>query len=371
MKISNISTIILFVVYVSFYSCSKDDSSNSATTLKADFSVVVSDIIVNESFQFKNVSKGEYETVTWDFGDGSISTSTDPYHSYSELGNYKVTLTVKNGTVENKVTKEIIVSLSENISGRLSLIDKLNTLNGKMMVCAHRGEHYDVPENSLKSIETAISNNLNMVEIDIRPTKDGELVLMHDPTIDRTTNGSGKVSDYLLSELKQFNLYKPNGTLSTEKIPTLKEVLALTRGKVYIDLDIDNRSKFNKVYPLVRQYGMVSQVLFCSSELLEIKEMVKVSNVLALPIIRSDNFNDYASLSLNIVQFNIDNNTIASNIQGKNWKIFRLAYVNTNTTPANDNYGQLNEVIALKGSIVQTDYPEEVKSKLQSLNLKN
>jgi glycerophosphoryl diester phosphodiesterase len=208
--------------------------------------------------------------------------------------------------------------------------------------------------------------------LDIRQTKDGQLVLMHDTTIDRTTNGSGKVSDFLLEELQQFNLYKENGTLTNEKIPTLKEVLKLTRGKIYIDLDIDKKASFSKVFPLIDQYGMLKQVLFYSSELNVIKDMINLNNenVLVMPIVRNQNdFNQYSNFDIDVIQFNVDDTSVEQQIKNKEWYIFRNAYVNTNVTPQTDNFTQLNEVINVGGSIVQTDNPLEVKTKLQSQNL--
>ncbi|WP_052826049.1 glycerophosphodiester phosphodiesterase family protein [Neotamlana nanhaiensis] len=372
MKYLNKTIICSLIALLLFNACSKDDNGGAqSATLNAVFSLSVEEALVGETIKFTNQSTGTVNSALWDFGDGTTATTNNPAHTFSKLGNYTVSLTVKNDSQEKSTSKEIVISLSETISGRQALLEKLNGLNGKMLVCAHRGLMDDAPENSLKAIQDAIDKNMAMVEIDVRQTKDGELVVMHDATIDRTTNGAGKVSDYLLAELQQFNLYKSNGVLSTEKIPTLNQALELARGNVYIDLDIDKRTAFNKVHPLVKQYGMVSQVLFCSSELSEIKEMVKVDNVLALPIVRNNNFSEYASLNLSIVQFNVDNDAVAQSIQNKNWKIFRLAYVNTNTTPTNDNYGQLNEIIDLKGSVVQTDHPLEIKSKLQSLNLNN
>ena len=75
-------------------------------------------------------------------------------------------------------------------------------------------------------------------EIDPRLTKDGVIVLMHDETIDRTTTGKGKVSDYTYAELQQFNLVDRNGNVTAFKIPTLKECLEWSKGKTILNLDI-------------------------------------------------------------------------------------------------------------------------------------
>src|SRR5207344_706472 len=71
-----------------------------------------------------------------------------------------------------------------------------NTNNGIIMISAHRGAHLDFPENSLPAIRGAIQTGVDFAEIDIRFTRDKHLVLMHDKSIDRTTNGKGLVSDF-------------------------------------------------------------------------------------------------------------------------------------------------------------------------------
>lgn len=368
--------LITFISFLLIASCSNDDAINNGGTsnIVAAFSISEDSPLVGEVIQFTNESTGleSGSSFEWDFGDNTSSTLKSPTHIYNELGDYIVKLIVRNGASETNVSKELIVSLSNDISGRTTLKSKLDALNGKIMVCAHRGNHSDAPENSLKSISDAINSGIGMVELDIRQSKDGELVLMHDKSIDRTSNGSGDVSDYTLEELKQFNLNKSNGTLTNEKIPSLKEVLELSRGKIYIDLDIDKKVSFNKVYALVNQYGMLKQVLFYSSEFNVIREMLNLndSDVIPMPIVRNQNdFDQYKNLNIDVLQFNVDDNALEQQIQNEGWYIFRNAYVNTSVTPQSDNFSQLNDVISVGGSIVQTDNPLEVKSELQSQNL--
>lgn len=109
--------------------------------------------------------------------------------------------------------------------------------NGKVMVASHRGEHNHNPENSIASIQAAIDMGVDIVEIDVRETKDGYIVLMHDETIDRTTNGTGLVSHMTLAELKKYRLKMPDGSLSDLQVPTLKEAMLLAKGKCLINLD--------------------------------------------------------------------------------------------------------------------------------------
>lgn len=370
---------IVFIAFLLITSCSKDDPVNegSSQNILVAFSISEEAALVNSVVQFTNESTGtdSNTTYSWDFGDDTSSTLKNPTHTYSELGDYIVKLTVKNGSFEKSVSKEIFISLSNTISGRKSLIETLNELSGRIMVCAHRANHIDAPENSLKSITDAIDNSIGMVELDIRQTRDGELVLMHDSTIDRTTNGSGKVSDFLLEELEQFNLYKKNGTLTNEKIPSLKEALLLSRGKIFIDLDVKIES-YAKIYTVINQYGMLGQVMFTVNNVTDGSTLISLNNEsVVFPIVRNQSdYNDYvdANLNLTVMQFNstaLNNASLVETAKNAGISIFGNIYINTTTTPESDQYIQVDNFISLEGSIIQTDYPIKIKSYLKSKNL--
>lgn len=101
-----------------------------------------------------------------------------------------------------------------------------------MIVTSHRGAGFLEPENTLRAIRRAIDLGADQVEIDVHLTKDGSLVLMHDETVDRTTNGQGKVSELTFSEIRQLDAGQG------EQIPTLEEVLALTDGKITPQIEL-------------------------------------------------------------------------------------------------------------------------------------
>lgn len=108
-----------------------------------------------------------------------------------------------------------------------------------IVVSGHRGGMLDgFPENCIESFEKTLSYMESFFEIDPRLTKDGVIVLMHDETIDRTTTGKGKVSDYTYTELQQFHLVDRNGNVTAYKIPTLKECIEWSKGKTILNLDI-------------------------------------------------------------------------------------------------------------------------------------
>ncbi len=90
-----------------------------------------------------------------------------------------------------------------------------------------RAAYNGYPENSLSAIQHAINLGADILELDVKVTRDSIVVLMHDGTINRTTNGTGNPEDYTLAELQKFHLKMSNGTLSDETIPTFEDALTV------------------------------------------------------------------------------------------------------------------------------------------------
>ncbi len=108
-----------------------------------------------------------------------------------------------------------------------------------IVVSGHRGGMLTgYPENCIESFEKTLTMMPSFFEIDPRLTKDSVIVLMHDATINRTTNGTGKVSDYTYEELQQFFLKDREGNVTEFKIPTLEECITWSQGKTILNLDI-------------------------------------------------------------------------------------------------------------------------------------
>ena len=112
-----------------------------------------------------------------------------------------------------------------------------------VMVIAHRGFSGEAPENTLAAFQKAIEVGSDMLELDIHLTKDHEAVVIHDGTLERTTDGQGKVADFTLKELKKLDAgFRFSPQFSGERIPTLKEVLELAQGRVLVNIEIKNPS---------------------------------------------------------------------------------------------------------------------------------
>lgn len=110
-----------------------------------------------------------------------------------------------------------------------------------VFVIAHRGCWKAAPENSLAAIEACAGMGVDMVEIDVRRTADGHLVLMHDETVDRTTNGTGRVADLTLEEVRALRLKAgaggPDAALTGQTPPTLAEAMLTAKGRMLVNLD--------------------------------------------------------------------------------------------------------------------------------------
>ena len=152
----------------------------------------------------------------------------------------------------------IIFSITIEAQEQFSL---KNFPDDKVMVVAHRGNWREAPENSIWSVKKALEYGANMAEIDLTLTKDSVLILMHDKTIDRTTTGKGKPGDYTLEEIKQFYLRDGAGHATRMHIPTLEEVLAVSKGKIFLNLD-KGFDYIELVYPMLKKYDMIDEVLF-------------------------------------------------------------------------------------------------------------
>ncbi|MBN2639791.1 MAG: hypothetical protein JXR65_11980 [Bacteroidales bacterium] len=116
-----------------------------------------------------------------------------------------------------------------------------------MLIVAHRGASGTQPENTLASFQKALDADATAIELDVHVCRSGELVVIHDETVNRTTNGKGKVADLTLAELQ--NLDAGNG----EKIPTLQEVFDLVQGKAQINIELKGKHTAKPVADLIRQ----------------------------------------------------------------------------------------------------------------------
>ena len=127
-----------------------------------------------------------------------------------------------------------------------------------MIIMGHRGAAALEPENTLLSIKKAMEIGVDAVEIDVHLSKDKEIVIIHDLTLDRTTNGTGLVSNYTLSELKKYDAGKG------EAIPTLQEVMELTDKNVKLVIELKQKGTESIVVDQIKKNKLEDNVYVIS-----------------------------------------------------------------------------------------------------------
>lgn len=161
-------------------------------------------------------------------------------------------------------------------------------------IWAHRGACAYAPENTLEAFELAVRQQADGVELDIQRTRDGELVVVHDETIDRVSNGQGYVKDYTLKELKKLRFNRTHPEFTDARIPTLKEVLKLlqpTALTVNIELKtgiVRYKGIEEQALNLVRKMDMEDRVIYSSFHHPSVVKIKKLDKNAVTGILYSD-----------------------------------------------------------------------------------
>ena len=140
-------------------------------------------------------------------------------------------------------------------------------------IAAHRGGATTHPENTLPAFAEAVRLGAHMIEFDVAISRDGVLVLMHDATVNRTTNGKGKVNEFTLAELKRLDAGAwKDARFAGARVPTLEEALAMMPRNVWLNVDFKADARFagksadaaRRVAMMVAASGRLHQVLFAA-----------------------------------------------------------------------------------------------------------
>jgi len=165
---------------------------------------------------------------------------------------------------------------------RPSTIEEFYDASARTRVIAHRGFSGVAPENTIAAVRAAIKIQADMVEIDVTLTADGHIVVIHDETLDRTTDGSGKVSDFTLAELQQLDAgawFAPR--FAGERIPTLDALLEEIEGRILLNVEIKSeavdRGIVTKVASAIQRHGMIDQVVVSSFSPTALQQMHAVT----------------------------------------------------------------------------------------------
>jgi glycerophosphoryl diester phosphodiesterase len=165
-------------------------------------------------------------------------------------------------------------------------------------VVCHRGDHTHAPENTVKACENAIKAGADYVEIDLRTTVDSQLVIMHDATVNRMTNGTGLIKDMHYDSLSKLSVKdKTHPEWGEHPIPTFSQVLELCKDKIYIYLDFKNADP-GAAYRLIQKYGMEKQVVVYINAEQQFHDWRRVAPAMPLMVSLPGSVKDVESLKI-------------------------------------------------------------------------
>ncbi|MCD6598276.1 MAG: hypothetical protein J7L04_11340 [Bacteroidales bacterium] len=167
-------------------------------------------------------------------------------------------------------------------------------------ICAHRGAMDTHPENTLSAFKEAVRLGVQMIELDVRLTKDEQLVILHDKTVNRTTNGQGEISDLTLTQVKELDAgsWKSND-FKDERIPTLEEALAVIPANVWINVHLKGGKRLGEKVAsvLVKEKKIHQAFLACGREAAEGAHLV-FPDILICNMDRQDSTEEYIDLTM-------------------------------------------------------------------------
>lgn len=254
-------------------------------------------------------------------------------------------------------------------SGRL--FQKLSSMTDhEVMICAHRGFHTDYPENSIASIQAAIDEKIEMVEIDIRTTKDSVMILMHDDTIDRTTNKNGSVRDMNLEEIRELKLLHL-GKTTDQYIPTLEEVLDTFQNQnIFFDFDIKDVDVRSFV-ALLQKYQMIDKSMVYHDDQQVHQQLFELApQLLSLPICEDRVTVDYYLKQIDPIVLHYNDKSYRDELleiaRENGVKVFINALWDIDNQLAAGNAAPLEALLEKSPGIIQTDFPDLLSEYLKN-----
>lgn len=251
----------------------------------------------------------------------------------------------------------------------------------KMLLCAHRANTFvgiraGIPENSVAAIEKAAAEGIDMVELDPRATSDGVLVIMHNGSIDATTNGKGSVSGMTYDNLYKYNL-TVGGVVTEHKVPTLSDALDAAKGKIFVCLDIKDFNRLDDIVRMVVAKGMSDQVCYYTgSSTSYLDQVLRIDkNAILMPWV-----SDPAKIaelkrfytSLLTVQFNYDASNIdaIASAAGNAGLVGYANHLNHDTELTSGRFTTMQGFVSKRIPIVQSDYCDVILPWLRNAGLR-
>ena len=221
------------------------------------------------------------------------------------------------------------------------------------MNIGHRGAKGHIAENTLASIKKAIDLGADGVEIDVFKCLTGEIVVFHDKSLDKLTNGIGLIEEKTLEELKELRVLD-----SQEQIPTLLEVIESIGEDVFLNIELKGRNTAEGSLDLVKKHITKSDnILFSSFNWDELKDLRKLDSEIKIALITRENplLAINPALSLNAIAINPSYKSLNKNNTSEIYKAGLKIY----TWTVNDTV-QISEMINLGVHGIITDFPEKI-----------
>ena len=250
-----------------------------------------------------------------------------------------------------------------------------------VVVVSHRGDWRGYPENSIPAIESCIRMGVDMVEIDLKLTKDSVLVLSHDHTLNRCTTGSGRISDFTYEEIQQFDLKAGHGIGRPGiKMPTLREALEVCKDRILVNVD-QGYDYYDQVLAITEELGITDQILIKSGKSLsEVRAKLEEHphNMMYMPVVtaaaaeKMPAFNDYIAAEEPLMAYELcfgelnDDVRVAARLildDGSKlwvnviWESLCGGYDDDAADRADDPGTVYGPILDLGASILQTDRP--------------
>lgn len=271
---------------------------------------------------------------------------------------------------------------------------QIHNPNSKYVVVAcHRGDWRNYPENSIPAIESIIRMGADIMELDLKLTKDSVLVLSHDWTIDRCTTGKGRVSDYTLDELKQFRLRRAHGVATDSlHICTLREALECCKDRICVNVD-QGYEYYDMVLAITEELGVTDQILIKGKHsVASVAEKMAAHehNMMYMPIIDIQKeqgqklFQEYMDIKTVPLAYEVCWKKLTPEVSDCFKKVVESGsklWVNTiwgslcgyldddKALDCGDPAEVYDQVIALGASMIQTDRPEQLLNYLRKKGL--
>lgn len=280
------------------------------------------------------------------------------------------------------------------------LIDQFKNPGKGVLVAAHRGDWRNAPENSIRAALNCIAMGVDIVETDVRKTKDGVLIIMHDETLDRTTSGKGKVSDVTYEYIRTLFLKDGAGHPTYQRVPTLEEFMSAVKDmRILVNLD-KSWDYIPETYAVLKKTGTEKQGIFKGYHTLgEMKMEIGslLDSILYMPMIKpayklstgkvipaTDFVNDYLKQSkaagFEVIYGNQKNTTTANAVTAIR-KAKVTVWINSlwaDLCAGHDDELAMDQpdanwgwIIDQGADVIQTDRPQALLKYLISKNLRN